>query len=307
MKKSTMFLSLVMMLGLSVSLFAEVPQEKSSDCMIPPPPQCQQERDCNDEFMPFWNIDMFQKDCRPCEPNTAHFEKGKFGKFFCDEKFKNLNLSDNQKEALKALNKANFEADKELVVKFKTKVKALNDELLKEKYSPKEVKNITKEIKNLSAKLIDNKAAKKEGIRKILTAEQYNKIFKVKTHFDILAERLGLSAEQKEKFVKILENKKEKEMSLKQQLREKDMLLKKEFDKENIDKNAIAKLSDEISNITKDLFKLDIDTKIELKELLTVEQYNKFIKPRPNPVKPVKPVKPIIYEPTACDKNIDKK
>ena len=306
MKKSTLFLSLVMMLGLSVSLFAEFPQEQNSDCMIPHPPQWQQERDCNDDFMPFWDMNMFQKDCYPCEqnidPHKKHFEKDKFAnnKNF-DKRFKNLNLTDKQKESLKSLKKACFESKKELEKQFKAKVKALNDELLKEKYSAKEVKNITKEIKALSAKLIDNKVSKKEGMRKILTFEQYNKIFKVKTHYDILAERLNLSQEQKEKFIKILEGKKEKEIVLKQQLREKDMLLKKEFDKENIDKDAISKLYEDISNIKKDLFKLDIDTKIELKSILTAEQYNKFLNPRPNPIRP------IIYEPTACDKSIDKK
>ena len=304
MKKSTLFLSLVMMLCLSVPLFAEFPQEQNSDCMIPPPPQCQQERSCSDEFMPFWDIDMYQKDCRPCEPKMSthkkHFEKGKFCKQNFDKKFKDLNLTDKQKEDLKALKKTNFESKKELEKQLQIKVKALNNELLKEKYSTKEVKNITKEIKNLSAKLIDNKIAKKEGMRKILTTEQYNKMFKIKTHYDILAERLGLSEEQKEKVVKILENKKEKEINLKQQLREKDMLLKKEFDNENIDKDTIAKLSEDISNITKELFKLDIDTKVELKSVLTQEQYNKFTRPFP------KPGKPIIYEPTHNDKNIDK-
>lgn len=300
MKKSTLFLSLAMMLSLSVSLFAEFPKEQNS-CMIPPPPQCQQERDFNDDMIPVWDIDMFQNEGRPCEEKMdfqkKQFEKGKFGK----KHFKDLNLTDKQKEDLKTLKKANSESKKELEKQFRTKVKALNDEFLKEKYSAKEVKNLTKEIKNLSAKLIDNKIAKKEGMRKILTSEQYNKMFKVKTHFDVLAERLGLSAEQKEKVVKIFEKKKEKERALNKQLREKDMLLKQEFDKENIDKDTISKLSEEISNIRKELFKLDIDTKIELKSVLTTEQYNKFIKPIPNPKKP------IIYEPTDCDKNIDKK
>ena len=137
MKKGTMFLSLVMMLGLSVSLFAEISQKESPDCMIPPPPQCQQERDFNDDMMPFWDMDMNQTDCRPCEPNMElhkkHFEKGKF----FNKNFKNLNLTDKQKEDLKSLKKTNMEATKEIAKKIKEKVKALNDELLKEKYSSK--------------------------------------------------------------------------------------------------------------------------------------------------------------------------
>ncbi len=306
MKKSTLFLSLAMMLCLSGSLFAEFSQEQNRDCMIPPPPQSQQERDFNGDMIPFWEMDGLNEDCRPCEPkmdpNKKQFEKGKFGnKNFFNRNFDKLNLTDKQKEDLKKLKKETMESAKDIATKIKAKVKALNDELLKEKYSAKEVKNITKEIKNLSSKLIDTKVSKKEGMRKILTPEQYNKMFKVKTHYDILAERLGLSPEQKEKFVKILETKHEKEKTLRTELREKDIALKKEFDKEDIDKDAISKLSEDISNISKDLFKLDIDTKLEIKSVLTPEQYNKFIKPCPAPRKP------IIYEPTDCDKNIDKK
>ena len=290
MKKSKMLLSLVMMLGLSVSLFAAQPPEQEGTCFIPPQPQ---ETDFYNQDMISGNdIDVTNQDFNPYE----RFHKKHFG-----DKLKKLNLSDKQKEDLKVLKESNKKAMKELTTKFQTKVNALNDELLKDKYSTKEIKKLTKDIKDISSKLIDTKISKKEGMRKILTTEQYNKMFKIKTHYDILADRLGLSAEQKEKFVKILEGKKEKEITLKKQLREKDMLLKQEFDKENVDKEAIAKLSEEISNISKDLFKLDIDTKMELKSILTPEQYKKFIKPIPNPRKP------IIYEPTVCDKNIDKK
>lgn len=303
MKKSKILLSLVMMLCLSVPVFAVQPKEEGPDCVIPPqPPQCQQEKDFNDEFMPFWNTDMCQKDCRPfdsdMDPHKKFFE-GK-GKFF-NKKFKDLNFTDKQKEDLKNLRKTCMDYSKETISKFKEKAKALNNELLKEKYSAKEIKKLTKDLKVISAKMIDNKVSKKEGMRKILTFEQYNKLFKVKTHYDIMAERLGLSAEQKEKFIKILENKRDKENTLRQQMREKDILLKKEFEKENLDKKAISKLSEDISNISKELFKTDIDAKIELKSILTTEQYNKFINPRPNPIKP------IIYEPTVNDKNIDKK
>ena len=303
MKKSKMLLSLVMMLCLSVPVFAVQPKEDGPDCVIPPqPPQCQQEKYSDVEFMPFWNMDVCQRDCRPFDPDMNPHKKffEDKGKSF-NKKFKELNLTDEQKKDLKKLKKACTDSSKETISKFKEKVKALNNELLKEKYSAKVIKKLTKDLKDLSAKMIDNKIAKKEGMRKILTFEQYNKMFKVKTPYDRMAERLGLSAEQKEKFIKVLENKRDKENTLNQQMREKDILLKKEFEKENLDKDVISKLSEDISNISKELFKNDIDAKIELKSILTAEQYNKFINPRPNPIKP------IIYEPTVNDKNIDKK
>ena len=292
MKKSKMLLSLVMMLSLSVSLFAAQSQEQDGTCFIPPQPQ----------EMDFYNRDMMSSNDIDVSSNQDFNPSEKFHKKHFGNKLKKLNLSDKQKKDLKALNKANRKEMKELTTKFQTKVNALNDELLKDKYSTKEVKKLTKDIKDISSKLIDTKISKKEGLRKILTTEQYNKMFKIKTHYDMLADKLGLSPEQKEKFIKTLKNKKEKENTLKAELREKNIALKKEFDKENIDKDVVAKLSEEISNISKDLFQLDINTKMELKSVLTPEQYRKYLKPRHNPIKP------IIYEPTTnYDKNIDKK
>ncbi len=208
-----------------------------------------------------------------------------------------MNLTDKQKEDLKALKKDYRKTKYKLVKEFNSKTKKLNEEYFKEKYNEKEIKNITKDLKDLSDKIIDTDIAKKDGMRKILTAEQYNKLFKPKTHYDRLAERIGLSEEQKEKFTKILESKREKEQDLRKQLNEKEFSLRQEFDKENIDKKAITKLSDEISKISKDLYKLDVDTKIELKSILSPEQYKRYIQPRPG----------IIYEPTRIEKNIDKR
>ena len=300
MKKSTMLLSLVMMLSLSVSTFAV----NNKDCFIPPQPQ--QEEAVNDEMMDVCDMDIDQAECGPCGQNFPGpkkiFPKKPFG-----DRFEKINLTDKQKEDLKALKDSTRKEIKELKDKCQAKIKALNDELLKEKYSAKEIKNISKEIKAISSKIIDKKIAKKEAMRKILTFEQYNKMFKPKTKYDILAKKLGLSDEQKEKFIKILDTNKEKEMALTQQLREKEIALKQEFDKENIDKTAITNLSNEVSNIKKELFDLDINKKIELKSVLTAEQYNEFINPCPKPIRPIKPIKPIIYEPTDSNKSIDKK
>ncbi|WP_372518614.1 Spy/CpxP family protein refolding chaperone [Candidatus Ruminimicrobiellum ovillum] len=301
MKKSTMLLSLVMMLSLTASTFAMQPKDKNKGCFIPPQPQ--QREFVDDEIMNACDADIDQSECEPCDQKFVG-QKKFFNKKPWENKFEKLNLTDKQKEDLKTLKDSTKKEIIELKTKCQAKIKDLNNELFKEKYSSKEVKNISKEIKSISSKIIDLKVAKKEGMRKILTSEQYNKLFKPKTKYDMLAKRLGLSDEQKEKFIKILDTKKEKECNLTQQLREKERLLNEEFNKENIDTNAITKLSNEISNISKELLDLDINTKIELKSVLTAEQYNNYIKPRP---KPVKPVKPIIYEPTDFNKSIDKK
>ncbi len=292
MKKTKILLSLVMLFGLTVSVFAEKPYMKDKDCFIPPPQF--QEREIIDED---GKIDIFDTDMGYRGKNYFKYHKKHFNKKRFEKKFADLNLTDKQKEDLKALKKDYRKIKYKLVKEFNSKTKKLNEEYFKEKYNDKEIKSITKDLKELSAKIIDTDIEKKDGMRKILTAEQYNKLFKPKTHYDRLAERIGLSEEQKEKFTKILESKREKEQDLRKQLNEKEFSLRQEFDKENIDKKAITKLSDEISKISKDLYKLDVDTKIELKSILSPEQYKRYIQPRPG----------IIYEPTRIEKNIDKR
>ena len=118
----------------------------------------------------------------------------------------------------------------------------------------------------------------------------------------MLVDRLDLSEEQAEKIIKLIEEKREKEKPLRQQLREDEALIKQEFDKDIIDMEVITKLSDEISNISKELLKLDVDLKVGLKSILSPEQYKKLSKPRT----PKIPRTPIIYEPTDSNKSIDK-
>ena len=292
MKKTKILLSLVMLFGLTVSVFAEKPYIKDKDCFIPPSQF--QEREFIDED---GKIDIFDTDMGYHGKNHFKYTKKHFNKKRFEKRFADLNLTDKQKEDLKALKKDYRKTKYKLVKEFNSKTKKLNEEYFKEKYNEKEIKNITKDLKDLSDKIIDTDIAKKDGMRKILTAEQYNKLFKPKTHYDRLAERIGLSEEQKEKFTKILESKRGKEQNLRKQLNEKEFSLRQEFDKENIDKKAITKLSDEISKISKDLYKLDVDTKIELKSILSPEQYKRYIQPRSG----------IIYEPTRIEKNIDKR
>ncbi len=299
MKKVKMLLSLVVMLGLTASLSAEVPQQDENEDFVLP--QLQRSSVYNDDIMVVYDIEMPQQDFGFYERNFPEPEVD-FNKRFLESKLDKLKVTDKQKEDFKKLQEENSKEIKDLTTKFKTKIKSLNSEFFKEKFSSKEIKNLTKEIKSISTKIIDSTVEKKEELRKILTSKQYNKLFKPKTKYDMLADRLGLSDEQKDQFIKIIETKKEKEKPLRKQLREDELTIKQEFEKDEIDMAVITRLSDEISNISKELLKIDLDSKVELKKLLSPEQYKKWTRPtRPNPTKP------IIYEPTDSEKNIDKK
>ena len=311
MKKSTMLLSLVMMLSLSASAFAV----NNKDCFVPP--QVQQEESLqdvydtifstqksnvyNDDIMVVYDIEMPQQDFAFYERNFPEPERD-FNKRFLENKLNKLKVTDRQMEEFKNLQLESKKEINDLTKKFKSKIKALNNEFFKENYSTKEVKNLSKDIKSISAKIIDSTVAKKEGLRKILTSKQYNRLFKPKTGYDVLVDRLDLSEEQAEKIIKLIEEKREKEKPLRQQLREDEALIKQEFEKDIIDMEVITKLSDEISNISKELLKLDVDLKVGLKSILSPEQYKKLSKPRT----PKIPRTPIIYEPTDSNKSIDK-
>ena len=292
MKKVKMLLGLVLMLGLVSSLFAE----DEIECFIPPQPQ--KGTVYNDDIMVVYDIEMPQQDFSLYERNFPEPEID-FNKRFMENKLNKLKVTDKQKEDFKNLQEESKKEIKDLTNKFKAKIKALNNEFFKEKYSSKEIKNLSKDIKSISTKIIDTTVAKKESLRKILTSKQYNNLFKPKTKYDRMADRLGLSEEQKEKVIKVFETKKEKEQSLRQQLREDETLIKQEFEKDVIDMEVITKISEEISNISKELLKIDLDSKVELKSILSPDQYKKLSRP-------AAPRTPIIYEPTDNNKNIDK-
>ncbi len=308
MRKFKALLSLVVLLGLTSSSFAEIPKDMKKDCFIPP--QSQESKDCDEEIMFICDIDVPQQELCFYEKGSPEPEMD-FNKKFLEDKLNKFKLTDKQKEDFKKLKEKSKKEVSELTKKFKSKVRDLNNEFYKENYNVKDVKNIVKDIKSISAKIIDSKVANKEGLRKILTSQQYNKMFKPKTKYDVLAERLGLTEEQKEKFIGILERKKEQEEPLKEQLREFEQEIKQEFEKDEIDMAVVTRLSNDISNITTKLFKIDLNSKIELKSVLSTEQYKQYTNPvRPTPIKPIKPIKPgkpIIYEPMDSEKSIDKK
>lgn len=291
MKKVKILLCLITIMGLSSSLFAENSKQDENDSFFPP------QSFYNDDIMVVYDIEMPQQDFAFYERNFPEPERD-FNKRFLEDKLNKLKVTDEQKKDFQNLQEENKKEINTLTKKFKLKIKALNNEFFKEKFSAKEVKNLVKEIKSISANIIDSTVEKKEELRKILTSDQYNKLFKPKTKYDVMADRLGLSEEQKGKLIKILESKKEKEKPLRQQLKNDEALIKQEFEKDIIDMEVITKLSEEISNISKELLKIDLDSKVELKSILSTEQYKRLSRTKKAPV---------VNEPTDNNKNIDKK
>ena len=299
MKIEKMFLCLSLLLVLSITSFAMSPEQNKFEKGY---------RDCN----------RFEKQNCPaqfqqCEifmllesgleiknaPMHNNFKKG------CDlrEEY-NLrflkDLSKEQKDKIKQISEANREINEATRTDIKNKFDELDKELSKDKYNKKAITKLTKEINELCNKKIDAKISEKQQIRDVLTSEQFSKMIKEPTKYDIFAERFNLTQEQQEKVETLFEKNKVVLDSIKKDLGDKNLALEQELDKEQANFDTINNLSDEIAELSKKKIKVVIDTKSELKKILTDEQFNKviknkkYIKPQPIPVP--KPIKPIAEE-----------
>lgn len=277
MKRIKFMLSLFVVLCFTVSVFA-MPNdfkgkfEKDGKC---PVKKCGME---NDDIM--FVLTMF--DCPQRENDFCHKPhfKGdmKEHKNFGEHKnFRHwedkLNLTDEQKAKLKELKDKEFALKKD----FADKIKAINDEFANENPNEKNIKNMQKEAKKMSQEILDNYINNKKQLRQILSFEQYTKMFTKKTRYDMLAERLNLTDDQKEKVKTLFEQNKEKSENMKKTIFEDKIKLEQELEKETVDTNAVNNLSNEISQLSQDIVKNNINMKVELKNILTAEQYSKFI------------------------------
>lgn len=293
MKMEKLFLSLLLVLTVSVVTFAMPPDNNNFE---------KGNRDCNKfekKFCPsqFQGCEMFM--LLGLGPEIKNESKYHNFKKECDFKKEcNLrfikDLSQAQKDRIKQISESNREINETIRADIKNKFDELDKELSKDNYSKKTITKLTKEINLLCNKKIAAKVSEKQQIRDVLTSKQFSKMITEPSKYDIFAERLNLTQEQQEKIESLFEkNKKELEI-LKKDLTDKKAALEEEFNKEVADFNFINKLSTDISELSKNKFQIIVDTKAELKKILNSEQFNKLIKgkkePRPIPVpQPIKP------------------
>ena len=282
MKKIKLMVSMFVVLCFTVSVFA-MPNdfkgkfEKGNKC---PFENCGMEKD--DIMFVLTMFDCSQKENNFYHKHHFNGDMKEHKNFGGHRNFRHwedkLNLTDEQKNKLKELK------DKEFVLKkdFADKIKAINDEFANENPNEKNIKSMQKEVKKLSQEILDNYINNKIQLRQILSFEQYTKMFTKRTRYDILAEKLNLTDEQKEKVKTLFEQNKEKSDNMKKTIFEDKIKLEQELEKETVDTNAVNNLSNEISQLSQDIVKNNIAVKVELKNILTVEQYSKFIeKPKP--------------------------
>ena len=91
------------------------------------------------------------------------------------ELYKDLNLSEEQKNLLEENRKSHREEMKSILNQMKEKREAIRNELQKDELNIGRISQINNELKILSAQMLDRKLEGILEVRKILTSEQFKK------------------------------------------------------------------------------------------------------------------------------------
>ncbi|MCR4662707.1 MAG: Spy/CpxP family protein refolding chaperone [Endomicrobiaceae bacterium] len=108
-------------------------------------------------------------------PESPHKYQEQMKKDF-DKISKELNITDEQKQKINELMKADVEKKKELRQQIKQKSDAIDEELMKEKFDIYVVNQLAEEIQKLSAEISKINIESKLNVRSILSFEQYSKM-----------------------------------------------------------------------------------------------------------------------------------
>ncbi len=108
---------------------------------------------------------------------AAPFQKERGMSHECREKemSKALNLTAQQEQQIRELQKSNFERAKQLRDELRDKRNALGEELNKQSSDMNKVKALAADIKDIEGRLIDQRVESVIKMKEILTPEQYQK------------------------------------------------------------------------------------------------------------------------------------
>lgn len=99
-------------------------------------------------------------------------------------------------------------------------------------------------------------------------------------HMGDRAEELGLTDQQMKDLRELQYNFRKTGIGLRADLKEARLELRHQMMQESPDKREIAKLVDQVAQAQKEVLKHEVDRKLAMKEILTPEQYEKFMQGR---------------------------
>ena len=98
--------------------------------------------------------------------------------------------------------------------------------------------------------------------------------------FEKLAKDLNITDDQKAQLNEMMKEDMSRKKELRQTIREKMELIDEELLKENIDMNAVNQLAAEIQQTSADISRINIESKLKVRSVLSFEQYTKMEKNR---------------------------
>jgi len=106
--------------------------------------------------------------------------------------------------------------------------------------------------------------------------------------FEKIAKELNITDEQKAQMNEMMKVDMERKQELRKQVKEKMDAISDELMKENIDMNAVNAIAAEVQQLSADISRINIESKLKVRSVLSFEQYTKIEKNRKEMRKKIK-------------------
>ena len=98
----------------------------------------------------------------------------------------------------------------------------------------------------------------------------------MKQDFDKISKELNITDEQKQKINELMQADLSKKQELRQQIRQKSDAIDEELMKEKVDMNAVNKFAAEIQQLNSEIAKINIESKLSVRKILSFDQYSRM-------------------------------
>ena len=119
-------------------------------------------------------------------------------------------------------------------------------------------------------------AAPPQKDNKIMPEPPHKQQEQMRQDFDKISKELNITDEQKQKINELMQADILRKKELRKQIKQKSNAIDEELLKENIDMDVINKLAQEIQQLSAEISKINIESKLNVRSILTFEQYSKM-------------------------------
>ena len=116
----------------------------------------------------------------------------------------------------------------------------------------------------------------KENKKSMTPTSPNNYQLEMKQDNDKISKELNITDEQKQKINELMKADLSKKKELRQQIKQKMNIIDEELMKENLDTETINKLTQEIQQLSAEISKLNIESKLNVRNILSFKQYSRM-------------------------------